>query len=81
MFRRLVRAWTKTEEDTRRRADLRSLDEATQRVVRRLADERLLVTTHAATSDETSTETVDVAHEELLRRWGRLKQWVAWPTA
>lgn len=76
LFRRLVRAGTKTEEDTRRRADLRSLDEATQRVVRRLADERLLVTTHAATSDETSTETVEVAHEELLRRWGRLKQWV-----
>ena len=75
LFRRLVRAGTKTEEDTRRRADLRSLDEASQGVVRLLANKRLLVTARAG-SEDTSHETVEVAHEALLRRWSRLREWV-----
>lgn len=46
LFRRLVRAGAKAEEDTRRRADLGSLDATSQRVVQKLADRdaRLLVT-------------------------------------
>ena len=75
-----MRAGTKTEEDTRRRADCCSLDGASQRVVRRLTDERLLVTTRVETSDKASgasaAETVEVAHEELLRRWSRLREWI-----
>ncbi|TVP93869.1 MAG: toll/interleukin-1 receptor domain-containing protein, partial [Planctomycetaceae bacterium] len=80
LFRRLVHAGAKTEEDTRRRADLRSLDEVTQRIARRLADERLLVTTrivpNGEESDDHAAETVEVAHEELLRRWSRLNKWI-----
>ena len=93
LFRRLVQAGAKTEEDTRRRADLQGLDATTQQVARKLASERLLVTTGVAmaktasearrnggTSESTQVEvrqeTVEVAHEELLRRWDRLKQWV-----
>lgn len=75
LFRRLVHAGTKMDEDTRRRADLRSLDEASQGVVRLLADQRLLVTARAG-GEDTSRETVEVAHEALLRRWSRLREWV-----
>jgi len=93
LFRRLVQAGAKTEEDTRRRADLQGLDATTQQVARKLASERLLVTTgvviakapadardngdsSASPQQEVRQETVEVAHEELLRRWDRLKQWV-----
>ncbi len=90
LFRRLVKAGAKTEEDTRRRADLSALDPTTQRVAKKLADERLLVTTRvelaadptsSATASATETMqptnlTVEVAHEELLRSWDRLKKWV-----
>ncbi len=114
LFCRLVRVGSKTSEDTRRRADFRSLDSISQRVVRRLADHdaRLLVTsrdtiietpaaeqstgghddaaaaapavtetiTEAGNTDHPSQdrtgESVEVAHEELLRRWGRLTGWI-----
>ena len=88
LFRRLVQAGSKTEEDTRRRADLKSLDATSQQLARKLADERLLVTTRAIAVTSAVDfgpadgiylpmgETVEVAHEELLRRWERLKQWV-----
>ena len=93
LFRRLVQAGAKTEEDTRRRADLQGLDASTQQVARKLASERLLVTSgvptpmappaagdngaaSASPQETMRQETVEVAHEELLRRWDRLKQWV-----
>ena len=77
LFRKLVRAGAKTEDDTRRRVGLKGLDETTRRVVRKLADKRMLMTTGEAEPSSTeSRNTVEVAHEELLRRWGRLKEWV-----
>ncbi len=82
LFRNLVQAGAKTEEDTRRRLSLHRLGDTSQRVARNLADERLLVTTRIESAgtevlnEESERETVEVAHEELLRRWERLKHWV-----
>lgn len=67
-------------EDTRRRArwhellpnDPRHL-EITKNVLQQLVDARLLTTSRdSATSDEV----VDVAHEALIRGWGRLQSWL-----
>jgi hypothetical protein len=71
----------KPDEDTRRRADLRSFDEPTRIIAHRLAEleHRLLVTTRATetgTADEDGIETVEVAHEALLRSWSRLRRWI-----
>jgi formylglycine-generating enzyme required for sulfatase activity/energy-coupling factor transporter ATP-binding protein EcfA2 len=60
-------------EDTRRRATLSELGEPARVIVKRLADARLLVT-----STETGAigETVEVAHEALIRHWGRFRDWL-----
>jgi formylglycine-generating enzyme required for sulfatase activity len=58
--------------DLRRRAYLRELSETGQGVARRLADERLLVTSRDAGGDEL----VEVAHEGLLRHWPKLEDWL-----
>ena len=42
-------------------------------LVRHLADRRLVVTGRDAT---TGTETVEVVHEALIQRWGRLQGWM-----
>ena len=105
LFRKLVRAGSRSEHDTRRRIRLSDLDETTCSVARALADQRLLITTGvvqvvesspaAATGGEAKHSqtkpglvgesasqglphemTVEVAHEELLRRWGRMKGWI-----
>ena len=99
LFRKLVRAGSRSEEDTRRRIGLQELDATTQRVTRELARQRLLMTTGSFAPDMAGDKqaespekqlaavanpagensvgtTVEVAHEELLRRWGRLKEWV-----
>ena len=96
LFRKLVRAGSRSENDTRRRIKLSELDETARRVARRLADKRLLITSGGmsainmsvvsaagttdpaavANSDAVDETTVEVAHEELLRRWGHLKGWV-----
>lgn len=76
LFRRLVNAGAKSEEDARRRAEINSLDEPAQRVVRCMADRRLLVTSASIRERGEFTDVVEVAHEELLRNWDRLKQWV-----
>jgi hypothetical protein len=60
-------------EDTRRRASLADIGEGSQAVVKRLADERLLVT---APGGAVAGETVEVSHEALIRHWDRLKTWV-----
>lgn len=53
--------------DTRRRRSLTEFEEPTRRVVKYFADLRLLVT---------SSETVELIHDTLLREWGRLKKWL-----
>jgi WD40 repeat protein len=64
--------------DTRRRVPFNDLvpggaDPAlTRELVRRMADARLLVT--ARTPD--GSETVEVAHEALIRSWPRLRDWL-----
>jgi formylglycine-generating enzyme required for sulfatase activity len=60
-------------EDTRRRASLADIGEGSEPVVKKLADERLLVT---APGGSGTGETVEVSHEALIRHWDRLKAWV-----
>lgn len=66
-------------EDTRRRAALAELimgaaeRDAVEEVVNALVNARLLT----ASEDETTKgESVDVAHEALIRAWPRLRQWI-----
>jgi WD40 repeat protein len=61
-------------EDTRRLARREELDDADWMLVQRLAGEeaRLLVTDQ----DEIGQETVEVIHEALIQRWGRLRDWM-----
>jgi len=74
VFTKLVRPGEETG-DTRRRADLNELGQEERALVRTLAgkEARLLVTGRDALADR---ETVEVAHEALIREWGRLKGWV-----
>jgi formylglycine-generating enzyme required for sulfatase activity len=68
--------------DTRRRASLSDIGKESHAVVKRLADERLLVTAPGAVTGGTggtpvvTGETVEVSHEALIRHWDRLKTWV-----
>ncbi|MEM7033111.1 MAG: helix-turn-helix domain-containing protein, partial [Chloroflexota bacterium] len=59
-------------EDTRRLATRSDLQEADWRLVQKLADARLTVTSR----DATGSETVEVVHEALIRHWQRLRQWM-----
>lgn len=59
--------------DIRRRINIDELDKATQAVVDRLVEERLLVLGRDA---KTGARTVEVIHEALLRNWGRLQNWL-----
>ncbi len=65
--------------DTRRRRALKSLYrnedewEDTYKLVRRLANARLLVTSYDPSSNEV---TVEIIHDALLREWGLLKWWL-----
>lgn len=65
--------------DTRRRAGLNELiytpaeADDVRSVITRLADARLVTTTLNA---ETGAETVDVAHEALIRGWPTLQRWL-----
>ncbi len=72
IFLRLVRPG-EGEADTRRRATVEEIGEGLQGLVKMLADERLLVTSHAGDGAE---ETIEVSHEALIRNWGQLKKWV-----
>lgn len=74
VFIRLVRPGEESG-DTRHRATLDELDPAAQALVRTLAgkDARLVVTGRDVVTDR---ETVEVAHEALIREWTRLKGWV-----
>jgi WD40 repeat protein len=59
-------------EDTRRLATREELGTAAWPLVQRLADSRLLVTGR----DEAGRQTVEMAHEALMRGWDRFRQWV-----
>jgi hypothetical protein len=58
-------------EDTRRRAAMTTLGEEARPLIERLATARLLVT-----SSDQGIETVEVAHEALIRHWKRSQGWV-----
>jgi tetratricopeptide (TPR) repeat protein len=72
LFLRLVRPG-QGEKDARRRAAASEFSDAALPLIRRLSDERLLVT---AGGPAAAIETVEVAHEALLHRWQRLRGWI-----
>lgn len=72
VFLQLVQPSQKGEE-TRRRATLDELDDWTRTVVTRLTKERLIVMDHDRSE---ITDTVELAHEALIRHWPRLKDWL-----
>ncbi|MBV9991176.1 MAG: TIR domain-containing protein [Alphaproteobacteria bacterium] len=53
-----------------------ALPEATRPLVRHLIEQRLLVC-HSTTIDGVEIETVEVAHEAILRQWPALRSWIA----
>jgi DNA-binding winged helix-turn-helix (wHTH) protein len=63
--------------EPRRRVErLNALPEATLPLVRQLVDQRLLVSDRG-TADGVVTDTVEVAHEAILRQWRTLRVWIA----
>ena len=72
IFLRLVRPG-EGEADTRRRATSSELGSELQRLVKALADERLVVTSRVTGGEE---DTIEVSHEALIRHWSKLKGWV-----
>ena len=60
-------------EDTRRRINLEELTPQTAALAQQLADARLLVTGRDPDSGE---ETIEVAHEALIRGWQQLREWL-----
>lgn len=75
VFTRLVRLAPRGEdiEMLRRRADRDDMPPEAWPLVKQLADARLLVTDR---DPATGTETVEVAHEALIRKWPPLSAWV-----
>ena len=71
-------------EDTRRRCFKQDLvnksysEELVDKVVQRLADEKLIVTSEMVAKGSTSERVavVDVAHEALIRHWTLLRAWI-----
>jgi len=71
LFVQMVRPGEGTE-DTRQVMVLPA-DPTRHEIVRQLANERLVVTRH---DEETGKNTVEIAHEALIRHWQRLKEWM-----
>jgi len=71
VFTQVVRPGEGTE-DTRRLATRSELGDKSWKLVQRLADSRLLVTSR----DTSGVETVEVVHEALIRGWARLRDWM-----
>ena len=71
IFIQLVRLGEGTE-DTRRLVTKAELGEPYWNFVKKLADERLVVTSQNAAQQET----VEVVHEALIRNWLQLRQWI-----
>ena len=72
IFVQLVRPGEGTE-DTRRLATFGELGEHNWDLVQHLADSRLVVT---GRDTGTGDKTVEVVHEALIQRWGRLREWM-----
>src|SRR5262249_996866 len=70
LFIQLVRVGEESE-DTRRRAPMRTLGEAARPLIEDLVKARLMVK-----SSEQGVETVEVAHEAMIRHWKQSKEWV-----
>jgi formylglycine-generating enzyme required for sulfatase activity len=60
-------------EDTRRRVALKEIGEEAKPTVDEFAKERLLVT---GRDDSTGEETLEIAHETLIKHWWRLRGWL-----
>ncbi|MCC5619121.1 CHAT domain-containing protein, partial [Nostoc sp. CHAB 5836] len=60
-------------EDTKRVATRKEVQEENWSLVKRLADERLVVT---AWDEIEKIETVEIVHEALIREWGTLREWI-----
>jgi hypothetical protein len=60
-------------EDTRQRATMPEADPVAEATIRKLVDARLVVTER---DSATGRETIEVAHEALIRGWRRLRGWV-----
>ncbi len=60
-------------QEARRRITLAELDEEAQHVFQIMANARLLVIGQEGTDGEL---TVEVAHEALIRKWARLREWL-----
>jgi formylglycine-generating enzyme required for sulfatase activity/energy-coupling factor transporter ATP-binding protein EcfA2 len=75
IFTRLVQVARPDEaaQDSRRRIGLAELPSGSRELAQRLADARLLVT---ARDPNSGKETVEVAHEALIRNWGQLQEWL-----
>jgi energy-coupling factor transporter ATP-binding protein EcfA2 len=64
-------------EDTRRLANRHELTQVNWAVVDKLATKRLIVTNRATLPDMAEgSDTIEVTHEALIQRWGRLQQWL-----
>ncbi len=75
IFIQLVRPGEGTA-DTRRQATRTEVGEENWGLVKRLADERLVVSDRKKTAGEAEEETVEIVHEALIREWSRLRQWM-----
>jgi len=75
IFIQLVRPGEGTA-DTRRQATHAEVGEENWDLVKRLADERLVVTDRKKTAGEAEEETVEIVHEALIREWQRLRKWM-----
>lgn len=75
LLTRLVRVGDQAEMAlaTRQRALVSELGEESRDVLRLMADARLLVVGRLGSAGE---ETAEVAHEALIRHWGRLQEWL-----
>jgi formylglycine-generating enzyme required for sulfatase activity len=75
IFIQLVRPGEGTA-DTRRQATRAEVGEENWDLVKRLADERLVVSDCKKTTGEAQEETVEIVHEALIREWQRLRKWM-----
>ena len=72
VFKELVRPGDLSA-DTRRRATFAEIGEQAMPIIQRMVDARLLVSGHDRATGE---DTVEVAHEALIRHWERLRRWL-----
>ena len=71
----LVRLDSADAEPQRRLERIGALPEATRTLVRHLTNQHLLVS-HRGIIDGSETDTIEVAHEAILRQWPSLRAWI-----